>query len=150
MPCEQWKPIEGYEETYEVSSLGNVRNIRTGRLLKLLKHSKGYRRVHLHLNGCRTTYYVHRLVAYQFIPNVSNKPEVNHIDGQKTNNVVQNLEWVTMSENNALFSRCRAKSMKEKIRLANIFSLSEFLSEIPRDILLRKIRKQLTPKTRTV
>lgn len=63
------------------------------------RYSKGYEIVDLYKNGKRKTVRVHRLVAEAFIPNNDNKPEVNHIDGNKHNNNVDNLEWVTKKEN---------------------------------------------------
>lgn len=100
---EQWKQIEGYNGRYIVSDRGRVKSLRksTGEY-KLLKGSKtpsGYLRVTLCLNGKPTNYGVSRLVAYAFIPNPDNKPEVNHINGIKTDNMVENLEWATRSEN---------------------------------------------------
>ena len=96
---EIWKDIEGYEGLYQVSSWGRVKNSRTGRVLKAGKHKDGYLQVLLCKNGKRTTYRVHRLVAQAFIPNPQNKPQVNHIDEDKENNRVENLEWVTNTEN---------------------------------------------------
>ena len=96
---EVWKSIQGYEGFYEVSSWGRIKNSRSGRVLKAGKHITGYLLVDLCKNGKHTTYRVHRLVAQTFIPNPQNKPEVNHIDENKENNYVENLEWVTSKEN---------------------------------------------------
>ena len=89
---EEWKNIIGYEGLYEVSNIGNVRNVRRNTLLKLSKN-QGYIQVHLYKNGIRTGLKVHRLVAEAFIPNADNLPQVNHKDEDKTNNSVDNLEW---------------------------------------------------------
>ena len=97
---EIWKDIEGYEGLYQVSSWGRVKNSRTGRVLKSGKDMYGYLFVNLYKNGKRTNYKVHRLVAQAFIPNPQNKPQVNHIDEDKENNYVENLEWSTAKENN--------------------------------------------------
>ena len=70
-------------------------NLAKGITLKQTNHSQGYKTVALH----RKNFFVHRLVAQTFIPNPHNKPQVNHIDGNRTNNHVSNLEWVTQSEN---------------------------------------------------
>lgn len=84
---------------YSVSPLGDIRNDKTGRILKPTAKKDGYCIVVLFINGIRRTLYVHRLVASVFIPNPLNKREVNHKDGNKGNNAVQNLEWVTSAEN---------------------------------------------------
>lgn len=90
---EEWKNVIGYEGLYEVSNKGNVRNVRSNKLLKLSKNCYGYIQVHLYKNGIRTGLKVHRLVAQAFIPNPDNFPQVNHKDEDKTNNNVENLEW---------------------------------------------------------
>ena len=114
---EIWKPINGYEGIYEVSNLGNVRSVDRvvkqmhnggvvcnhkyrGKVLKGGKDQNGYR----HLILCnkdrkRKTALVHRLVAEAFIPNPDSLPQVNHLDENKLNNRVDNLEWTTHKEN---------------------------------------------------
>lgn len=99
---EEWKPIFGYERTYEVSNYGRIRGLdRKFRKGKILKPNviKGYEQVTLTLNKNRKGYMVHRLVAGAFIDNNKNLPQVNHIDGNKMNNRVDNLEWCTAKEN---------------------------------------------------
>lgn len=96
---EEWKNIIGYEGLYEVSDKGNVRNVRRNTLLKLSKNNYGYIQVYLYKNSIRTGLKVHRLVAQAFIPNPDNLPEVNHLDEDKTNNRVDNLEWCTHKYN---------------------------------------------------
>lgn len=95
----EWKTISGYTN-YEVSDEGEVRNHKTGRLIKPSLSRGGYKKVNLRSDGIATSKKVHRLVAETFIPNIENKSTVNHIDGDKSNNVVGNLEWNTHSENN--------------------------------------------------
>ena len=101
---EQWKEIKGYEGLYEVSNTGKVRSVllTTGRRPRELKlHMRGfYQFVGLYdKEGKRKQYSIHRLVAEMFISNPNNKPQVNHLDGNKLNNYVSNLEWVNNSEN---------------------------------------------------
>lgn len=105
---EIWENIKGYEALYAVSNFGRVKTWTkiTPRNIKILEGIKsqeiqgiGYRHVHLCKNGKRENFLTHRLVAVHFIPNPENKPEVNHIDSDPSNNHVDNLEWVTASEN---------------------------------------------------
>lgn len=96
----EWKKIiiNGEETQYSVSNEGQVRNDNTNYLLSLTL-SQGYRHVGLTINQKPKNCRVHRLVAEAFIPNPENKPYVNHIDGNRQNNNVNNLEWVTPQEN---------------------------------------------------
>lgn len=126
---EIWKPIKDFEGLYEVSTLGNVRSIdRTikswnghkdidvlfkGKILK--QHiTRGYMAVGLCKNGKMQNIQVHRLVAKTFIPNLNNKPQVNHIDGNKHNNKVENLEWCSSSENVKHSYRIGLRVIKDK------------------------------------
>ena len=106
---EIWKDIKGYEGIYQVSNIGRVRSLdrwtegnkcmfKRGRIIKPFDN-KGYNNTSLSRGGVDTTFATHRLVADAFIPNPDNLPCVNHKDGHKRNNVVDNLEWVTYSEN---------------------------------------------------
>lgn len=95
---ETWKPVKDYEELYEVSSLGRVRAIKTNKLLKKFITNKYYS-CGLSRKGHTKHLKVHRMVASSFIPNGNNYPQVNHIDGDKLNNCVNNLEWVTRQQN---------------------------------------------------
>lgn len=94
---EIWKTIPGYEDYYEVSNLGRVRRIKTGYILK--PSGKEYLEVCLSKHNKQRYFYIHRLVATAFLPNPENKPEVNHINGKKGDNRVENLEWFTRQEN---------------------------------------------------
>jgi hypothetical protein len=89
-----WKSIEDYPK-YEVNEYGDVRNVKTGKLLKSFVNHRGYLRINL--NG--KSKFIHRLIAEYFIPNPDNKPQINHINGNKLDNRIENLEWTTNSEN---------------------------------------------------
>jgi len=101
---EIWKDIADYEGQYQVSNLGNVKSLNYQRSSKphLIKQQityDGYHRVHIGGKKHPLLITVHILVARAFIPNPDNKPQVNHIDGNKDNNCADNLEWVTGKEN---------------------------------------------------
>lgn len=97
---EIWKPIESLGGKYEISNFGRIRGIWSGKILKLSKNNAGYYYARVHKgNNKNITIYIHKMVALAFIPNPENKLVINHIDGDKTNNVVENLEWVTHQEN---------------------------------------------------
>ena len=98
MEEELWKPIESFEN-YEVSTLGRVKNTTTDKILKL--NSKcGYLCISLVNSSGKKAFKSHRLVALAFIPNPENKSDVNHMDKNKHNNNISNLEWNTRAENN--------------------------------------------------
>lgn len=101
---EIWKDIEDYKGKYQISNLGRVKSLNysnTGKegIINAKDNSKGYLRVRLYKDGKRKNYRVNRLVAQTFLPNPSNLPEVNHIDQDKHNNCVDNLEWCTTQYN---------------------------------------------------
>lgn len=118
MEEEVFKDVLGYEGLYQVSNFGRVKSLKRKnvfycglkkeylerpvkeKILNFSKSNRGYLQVCLTKNGNYKTYTVHRLVAKAFIDNPLNKKTVNHIDGNKLNNCVNNLEWATSSENN--------------------------------------------------
>lgn len=124
---EKWKPVVGFEGLYEVSSLGRVRSldkivptgirnnktcIKKGKILKPLK-DKGYLRVCLHPGP--KYLFIHRIVASAFLPNPEGLPMINHKDEDKTNNIIENLEWCDNSYNQ-LYGSARERSAATRIK----------------------------------
>ena len=146
---EIWKPILNFENLYEISNFGRVKSLpktkqsgNAGRtiILKTDKLHKSnnvtYHRVTFCINGKTSRYKVHRLVASTFIPNPENKPHINHIDNNPSNNYVSNLEWCTRKENaqhcwnegrslHAVQSAGRANRKLTKNQIVEIFQLKK-------------------------
>ena len=108
---ETFVKIEGFEN-YEVSNLGKVRNIKSGIMLKPWITKDGYLRHCLYKHNKRKNLLLHRIIATAFIDNPGKKPQVNHIDENKTNNDLSNLEWCTVREN--IIHGTRTKRVAEK------------------------------------
>lgn len=118
MNLEIWRDIEGYEGIYQVSNLGNVRTLKWygGTQVKSIAQTDngtGYKKVALSKQGKQKQLLVHRLVAMAFIPNPNNYEFVNHKDEDKTNNVVDNLEWCTKSYNSIYYLNYKPERKKE-------------------------------------
>ena len=94
---EIWKKIELCEKNYYISNMGKIKS--NNKILKTHKSTGGYLNISVWKNNKVKHIKIHRLVAQAFIPNPENKPEVNHIDRDRTNNNVENLEWCTHKEN---------------------------------------------------
>lgn len=98
-----WKKIK-QNENYSINENGEIRNDNTNKILSTHVNSgNGYVCVDLYCNNKRTKYCVHRLLAETFLPNPENKPCIDHIDGNRQNNALENLRWATYSENNSRF-----------------------------------------------
>lgn len=113
---EEWKDIDDFEGIYKISNLGNVKNLKTNKLLKGSPKGKSnledYLRVVLHHSNKKKTITIHKLVATAFIPNPENKPFIDHINRNKMDNKVSNLRWATKSENQANIKYIKGKIIK--------------------------------------
>ena len=170
--AEIWKDVQGYEGLYQVSNLGRVKSLgrnvkkpllKSGycwqeeRILKPHKTKYGYLNVRLCKDSRTKDFQIHRLVAIAFIPNPENKPQIDHINADKTNNTVNNLRWVTCKENinnpltlvkkigknNYLYGKNLSEETKQKIRKAH---LGKKISEETKE----KLRGKNNPRSRSI
>lgn len=138
---DEWKDVVGFEKYFQVSSTGKVFSKRTNRTLKLVVHPNGYHVFSTRLSGRNSKAIclkVHRLVADAWVPNPFGKPVVNHMDGDKLNNSVSNLEWVTSSENTL---------HAVKFNLITFVKGEDRSDSVLDDDLVRKIRSLYVPKS---
>lgn len=134
-------PVKGYETEYMVSNYGRVKSLpkkdgRAGRILSQENQNKSvttYKRVSLSKDGKVTRFQVHRLVAQAFIPNPENKPQVNHIDFNGSNNHISNLEWVTRSENE--LHSVKNNYVKQQVLKQRHIETSKRMKDLQLDIL---------------
>lgn len=130
MTEEIWKPIVGYEEIYAVSSLGKVKNLTRGGIRKLGNNTRGYLRVNLSKNGQSKFWSVHRLVATAFVPNPQNFPQVNHKNGVKTDNRAENLEWISVSDNQKhSYKALKRKPPKSVLNNTQVLEIDQLLRQ---------------------
>lgn len=144
MSEEIWKPMAGFEDKYEISSLGNIRTIpriipthNNGyveikqEMKKFNKHYKGCFLVNVKIKGKTKKLYVHRLVAQTFIPNPNGYKYVNHKDENKENNSVDNLEWCTAKYNNTYGTRLdRIKNTRKKNKIPPWNSIKIIIGDV--------------------
>lgn len=123
---EIWKQVNDFEN-YEVSTLGNVRNIKTGKILKQ-SVKDGYKQIALLGINRKKSFKTHRLVALTFLENPENKSDVNHKDKNRLNNCLDNLEWMTRKENN--IHRCKDAIIIQEARKRSIKQLDKDTDEI--------------------
>ena len=132
---EVWKDIKGFDGIYQISSLGRVKSFYKNETKILKQHlmPNGYMRIRLKQNNIRkwSDFYVHRLVAIAFLPNEHNFAEINHIDENKTNNTVANLEWCTRAYN-CKYGTARERMARTKGTAVIQFDLNgNFIAEFP-------------------
>lgn len=113
---EEWKDVVGYEGLYKISSFGNILSSYSNKLLKPKKEWSGYARVALVKDKDVKFWSVHRLVLTAFVPNIENKNTINHKDGDKLNNRLENLEWAT-SQENILHAWANGKHDNHKVKI---------------------------------
>ena len=105
------KDIKGYEGLYAVTSCGKIWSYKSNKFLKPKKTEYGYYTVNLYKNEGYKTRYIHRLVAEAYIPNPDNYDTVDHIDGIKEHNYINNLQWMTREDNISKMSSKKVKNL---------------------------------------
>ena len=142
---EIWKDIEGYEGRYQVSNFGNVKSLYyinggNEKILKPLKCTNGYLSIHLHKEGKRKCYLLHRLVAKAFIANPYNLQQVNHKDENITNNIADNLEWCSPKYNANFGSRNKrvGEKLSKKICCIETNRIFNSITQAAKELGLKK------------
>lgn len=125
---ETFVKIEGFEK-YEVSNLGRVRNVKSGRILKPQLTKNGYLKHFLYKNNKQKHLLLHRIIATTFIDNPEGKPQVNHIDENKLNNDLSNLEWCTIRENAVHGTRTKRIAEKRSKKVVQLDLNDNVLNE---------------------
>lgn len=113
-------PIKDFEQLYFITEDGRVWSVRNNRFLTNQIGKNGYLYIDLNKNGIRTRKYIHRLVAEAFLPNPNNLPQVNHKDENKSNNNVNNLEWISIKDNANYGTRTERAEQRKKEVNANM------------------------------
>lgn len=142
------KKIKDFER-YTISDSGIVFNSETNHTL-CLKNNNGYKQVVLVYNGKRKTFNVHRLVALSFIPNPENKPVVNHINGIRDDNNIENLEWVTYKENAVHAFEYLTKHIRRGVKLTQSDVINIRMMYIPKIITYKQIALKFNISAETV
>lgn len=155
---EEWKDIPNYENLYQASTLGKIRSLdRTingrwgkttlkGKILKQAYDKDKYLLVNLCKNGKSKNQSVHRLIAQTFIPNPHRYSQINHIDKNKNNNNVENLEWCT-PQYNVFYSK--AKKIKQIDKDGNIVKIWDGICEIEKELKISNITRCCKKKSKT-
>lgn len=155
---EIYKDIEGYAGLYQVSNMGNVKSLnynktKRERILKAEKDVGGYLRVALRKQGTQKHYKIHRLVAEAFIPNPNNYKQVNHIDEDKTNNSVDNLEWCSAKYNSSYGTRTHriTKKNSKQVLFVEVNNIYQSAKQIEKEFGFphQSISKVCTGKRKT-
>ena len=137
---EIWKDIPDYEGLYQASNLGNIKSLKKNIILRQNGDNYGYMQVILYNGETRKTGKVHRLVGKAFIENPENKPQINHKDGNKKNNHVSNLEWLTNRENKKHAINTGLTVMSPKTREAQIASIGKVILDTATGIYYEKVK----------
>lgn len=130
----EWRKIKGYEK-YSVSNTGLVRNDLTGKIMLPCTTRKGYLRLNLTENGTQKNRLVHRLVAQAFVPNPNNLEVVDHINGIKDDNRVENLQWLTSQDNTKKFWIGMSEERRDKIKRFLVGNANRYRKSVSKPVI---------------